>query len=258
MRRWTETIALVTGASRGIGRAVASLLAERGATVHACARSERELGELAQAYPSRIVIHVADMAQEGQVSQLCATIERLHGRLDVLIHNASVLGPTTSLEHISAEDWRKTLAINLDGSFFICKHAARLLRAGAKAGCSPSLLLMVSSSVGRTGRGGWGAYSVSKFGVEALVQIAQDELEQDGVICASINPGGTATQMRAQAYPQEDPTTLPSAERVASTMLLLAGLLTMQQRAARYSSRALFPLLEKPWESLSPAALPQD
>lgn len=258
MRRWTDTVALVTGASRGIGRAVAALMAERGATVHVCARSERELTELSQAYPSRIIIHIADVAKEEQVSQLCGAIERLHGRLDVLIHNASVLGPTSALEHISAQAWRQTLAINLDGSFFICKHAASLLRAGAKTAHGSSLLLMVSSSVGRTGRGGWGAYSVSKFGVEALVQIAQDELAEAGVICASINPGGTATQMRAQAYPNEDPTTLPSPERVGATMLLLAALLTPQQRAARYSSRALFAFLDKPWESLNPATLPQD
>lgn len=255
MRVWPQTIALVTGASQGIGRAAAALMAERGATVYVCARSAQLLDELAQAYPGRVLPHVADVSDHAQVKHLMERIMRERGRLDVLLHNASVLGPKLELEATPVDEWRRALSINLDGSFFVIKEAAALLRAAGPG----SILLNVSSSVGRQGRGGWGAYSVSKFGVEALTQIAQDELGPAGVICATVNPGGTATQMRALAYPQEDPNTLPTAQKVGLSMVFLSSILTVAQAdAGRYSSRELFTWMDKqPWDAIDPAKLPR-
>ena len=259
MRSWPQTIALVTGASRGIGRALAALLAERGARVWACARSQPLLEELAQTYPAHIIPVVADLRDEAQVAALMQRVMAQHGRLDVLIHNASVLGPLGPLAQLQAQDWRQTLAANLDASFFVLKHADEALRRGAQAQPTQgSLALLVSSSVGRRGRGGWGAYSVSKCGLEGLAQIAHDELSQAGVCCVTVNPGGTATQMRALAYPNEDPTTLPSPEEVAATFLLLAGALTPAQSGRRYSSRALGPWVQRLGASLDADSLPHD
>lgn len=233
-RDWSKTIALITGASRGIGRAAALQMAARGATVWACARSEGALAELAMEAEGQISWRALDVRDGRAVADWIAELEEARGRLDVLVNNASVLGPKGPIEDQDPQGWRDTIAINVHGVFEVTRHAIGLLRRGTRP-----VIVNISSSVGRQGRAGWGAYSVSKFGLEGLTQILADELAGDGVAVASLNPGGTATEMRAQAYPDEDPATLPQPEEVAATILELADTLTPANNQGEYSSREM-------------------
>jgi NAD(P)-dependent dehydrogenase (short-subunit alcohol dehydrogenase family) len=142
---------------------------------------------------------------------------RLHDRLDVLIHSAGILGPRTPLATYSEQAWNEVLRINLTAPFLITQALLPALRKGA----SPTVIF-ISSGVGRKGRAGWGAYAVSKFGVEGISQVWAEELQEAGIRVNAVNPGGTRTQMRAAAYPQEDPLTLPTPEEIAPVFIWLA------------------------------------
>jgi NAD(P)-dependent dehydrogenase (short-subunit alcohol dehydrogenase family) len=227
-RDLTASVALVTGASRGIGRAVALELCARGARVHTCARSPGgDLEASARALPGSLTHHRCDVSSEADVVDLARAIMASDGRLDLLVNNASVLGPMGSLSGVDAAYARVAFDVNALGTLHVLKHADPLLRvAGGGA------IVNLSSSVGRQARGGWGVYSATKFALEALSGAAADELADAGVASVSLNPGGTATDMRAEAYPDEDPSTIPSAERVGPN-----------ESGRRYSSRDLFDLV---------------
>lgn len=231
------SVALVTGASRGIGRATARLLSEAGATVYACARDEEALRELASENEG-VQVCVLDLRDEVMVEELASEILEAHGRLDVLVNNAGVLGPRATLDQTSAEALREVLEVNVVGAFNVLSANYQALRA-AKA----PRVINLSSSVGRKGRAQWGAYAISKFGMEGLSEIAADELGEAAAV-VTLNPGGTATDMRAEAYPDEDPETLPSAEDVAQTIVLLARQLRSEHSGQRFSSRTLFDLAD--------------
>lgn len=234
-------VALVTGGSRGIGRALCHLLAQRGVHVYTCARSQEALDETVESAPgsSKVEAIAADVTDPEQMQQLFDRIAQDHGRLDILVNNAGVLGPRAELEHVDLQAWRDTMRVNLDGPFIASQLALELLRE-AEAGH----ILNVSSSVGRRGRGGWGPYAVSKHGLEGLTDTLADELADDGVCVVSVNPGGTATDMRAKAYPDEDPDTLPTPEQVAQTFALLIERLDVGQSARKYNSRDLMELVD--------------
>ena len=239
-RQWTQSVVVITGASQGIGRAYALECARLGAHVHACARDEQALASLVAQHPNQIVAHPMDVTREEDVERVAGAVGARHGRVDVLMLNASTLGlSSTALVDYDTDVFRRTLDVNTTGTFVCMKHFGPWLARSTDALCA-----VVSSSVGRKGRGMWGAYSASKFGAEALVDIAADEWEQQGTACISINPGGTATAMRAQAYPDEDPETLPSAQQVAQTFLLLTSCVGMAHTKARYNSRDLFDWLD--------------
>ncbi|MBA2661839.1 MAG: SDR family oxidoreductase [Bradymonadaceae bacterium] len=237
MRNWTQTVVLVTGGSHGIGRATALLLAERGATVFICGRSKQALDEtarLAEELAGELVAIVADVTEEAQVKALLEAVASLRGRLDVLINNAGMLGPRTPIEEVSLNDWQQTLDVNLSGTFLVSRESIGLLRRSEQG-----LVINLSSSVGRQGRASWGAYSVAKHGVEGLTAVLAEELQGDGICVVSVNPGGTATRMRAEAYPDEDPKTLPSPEAIGQTLVRLADELTLEQSGSRFDSRTL-------------------
>lgn len=248
-------VVLITGASRGIGLALAELLCHHGAQVHACARHIEPLLALRDTFPEQLHLTPCDIRDGEALDRLFAQIASQHGRLDVLVNNASVLGPTTTLAEISDEAWRQTLDINLDGTFFVTRRALPLLQ---KSDSAPALVLSLSSSVGRKVRANWGAYSISKWAVEGMSQLLTEESDAARLIAVTLNPGGTATPMRAEAYPEEDPDTLPSAEQVARTIALLITRLGPEQAGARYSSRALFDLLDQADALQDAAALPRD
>ena len=252
MRELSAQVIAITGASRGIGAALAAELAARGAKLFICARSEERLGELQEEYPS-IEVKAVDISDEEAVADWLALIEDRAGRLDVLVNNAGVLGPRASLDEISAQQWRQTVEVNVTGTFLVTSRAYDLLKRSEHP-----LVINLSSSVGRRGRGRWGAYSVSKFAVEGMAEVAADELSEavsTGCV-VTLNPGGTATDMRAEAYPAEDPDTLPTPEQVAATIRLLIEWLGPEQNGKKYNSRDLFPMIEAPPKSatLLPAA----
>lgn len=236
MRNWKDTVVLITGGGHGIGRATALQMAARGALVFICGRTLSALQETAKLAGdgATILAHSTDITQEKDVQSLMDAIEARAGRLDVLINNAGVLGPRTDIEHVALKDWKQTLDVNITGTFLVSREATSLLRKGQKP-----LIVNLSSSVGRQGRGGWGPYAVSKHGVEGLTDVMADELAVDKIAVVSLNPGGTATRMRAAAYPEEDPATLPAADDVASTILRLADEVTLEQSGNRFDSRAM-------------------
>ncbi|HBN13584.1 MAG TPA: YciK family oxidoreductase [Pseudohongiella sp.] len=221
---------LVTGAGDGIGKAAAQAYAQQGATVILLGRTQAKLESVydtivEQGLPEP-VIHPLDLASAtvDDYNLLGKSILEQFPALDGLLHNASVLGALGPIEHYPAEQWTKIMQINVNAMFMLTKA---LLPALAKS--DDGRILMTSSSVGRKGRAYWGAYAVSKFATEGLMQVLAEELRNTSSIRVnSINPGATRTEMRRAAYPAEDPATLPTAE---SLMPAYVYLMSAQSRA---------------------------
>lgn len=216
-----EKVALVTGGSRGIGKAVAAAYAREGAEVVVTAR---DLGSLEAAAKEirnsggRVVALQADVADRHQVKDLAKEINRRFGRLHVLLNNASFLGPRVPILEYPEEEWEAVMAVNLNGPFFVIKACLPLMTAGGEGS-----IINVSSGVGRIGKARWGAYAASKFGLEGLTQILAAELQPFHIRVNAVNPGGTRTTMRAAAYPEEDPLTLPTPEEITPVFVYLAS-----------------------------------
>jgi NAD(P)-dependent dehydrogenase (short-subunit alcohol dehydrogenase family) len=138
------------------------------------------------------------------------------GRIDVLVNNAGVLGPRVPIEEYPEDEWRRVIDANLTGPFLVTKAAIPHMPEGGS-------IINVVSGVSVEGRAGWGAYSVSKFGVEGLTQILAAELEERGIRANAVDPGGMRTGMRAAAYPEEDPLTRITPEENTDIFLYLAS-----------------------------------
>jgi NAD(P)-dependent dehydrogenase (short-subunit alcohol dehydrogenase family) len=150
---------------------------------------------------------------------LANTLEKEFGRLDGLLHNASLLGTLTPLENYDINTWYQVMQVNLHAPYLLTQACLRLLKQAKDAS-----IVFTSSNVGRQGRAYWGAYAVSNFAVEGLMQILAAELEANTTIRVnSINPGATRTAMRAAAYPGEDPMILPPPEAIMPVYLYLMG-----------------------------------
>jgi NAD(P)-dependent dehydrogenase (short-subunit alcohol dehydrogenase family) len=216
-----EKVALVTGGSRGIGKAVAAAYAREGAEVVVTAR---DLGSLEAAAKEirnsggRVVALQADVADRHQVKDLAKEINRRFGRLHVLLNNASLLGPRVPILEYPEEEWEAVIAVNLNGPFFVIKACLPLMTAAGEGS-----IINVSSGVGRIGKPRWGAYAASKFGLEGLTQVLAAELQPLHIRVNAVNPGGTRTTMRAAAYPEEDPLTLPTPEEITPVFVYLAS-----------------------------------
>jgi len=222
-RTFDDRIILVTGATRGIGRAVATALVRQGATVVLHGRNAKALDdlykELCELGPEPAVAQLdLEHAQGDDYRALTEQIESRYGRLDGLLHNAAILGDRSPIEHYDIGLWQRVVHVNLNTAFILTRCLLPLLRASDDAS-----LVFTSSGVGNEGRAYWGAYSVSKFGIEGLSQILADELENTSIRVNCVDPGRTRTRMRALAYPAEDPQTLPSPEDIASGYLYLLG-----------------------------------
>lgn len=219
-----DRVILITGTTSGIGRAVALAAARHGATVLLHGRRRRELEALhdevtgfAAAEPAVALLDF-ERAQGQEYQHLTAEIESRYGRLDGLVHNASILGDRSPIEHYDIGTWQRVMHVNVNATFILTRCMLPLLKESQDAS-----LLFTTSGVGNQGRAYWGAYSVSKFAVEGMTQILADELEQTSVRVNCINPGATRTGMRARAYPAEDPQTVPPPESVAPAYLYLLG-----------------------------------
>ncbi len=214
---------LITGASDGIGRVLATGFSDHGAHVIALGRSQEKLenlyDEIEQSHPGRITIHPMDLAtaQPEDYKTLAAALDEQFDCLDGLIHNAALLGARTPIEHYPDSDWVKLMQVNLNAAFGLSKALLPALGRSIDA-----RLVFTSSSVGRKGRAFWGAYGVSKFAVEGLMQTLAEEMENvSNTRVMSFNPGGTRTAMRRDAYPAEDPQTQPTAESLLPNYLYL-------------------------------------
>jgi NAD(P)-dependent dehydrogenase (short-subunit alcohol dehydrogenase family) len=208
--------ALITGASRGIGRAIAAAYAEAGARVFICGRkptdvenARRELGVDGMA---------GDISCAGDAQRIVSTALQSFGAIDVLVNNASVLGPRAAIADYPLAAWEEVLRINLTGLFLITHEVLPAMLARRSGS-----IINVTSGVGRIGKAKWGAYAVSKAGLEGFTQILADEVKAAGIRVNSVNPAATRTEMRAQAYPDEDPLTLPGPQSVVPIFLHLAS-----------------------------------
>ncbi len=216
---------LVTGAGDGIGKAAALSFAKHGATVILLGRTTSKLEALydeitSAGYPEPI-IHPMDLqyASEEDYKVLGTSIVEQFDCLDGLLHNAAVLGPRAPIEFYPHEAWMKVMQINVNAAYALSRALLPALQAAPSAS-----VVFTSSSVGRKGRAYWGAYSVSKFAVEGLMQVLADELRQTSKVRVnSIDPGATRTSMRKDAYPAENPESLPSPEDKLPLYLYLMG-----------------------------------
>src|SRR3990172_228401 len=194
-------VALVTGGSQGVGRAVAAAYAREGATVIVTARHlERLQGAAAEIRKGggNVVPLRADVADRQQVQQLAGEIKRRFDGLHVLVNNASLLGPRVHIVEYPEEDWQGVIAVNLHGPFFVIKACLPLM-----IPTGGGSIINVSSGVGRIGKPRWGAYAASKFALEGLTQVLAAELLPFHIRVNAVNPGGTCTGMRAAASPEE-------------------------------------------------------
>ncbi|MBI3079909.1 MAG: SDR family NAD(P)-dependent oxidoreductase [candidate division NC10 bacterium] len=217
----TGRVALITGASQGIGQAAAAAFGREGAALVLCARRPGPLEQVAAALTGQgvdVLALPADLGRAADIAALAEAARRRFTRLHVLVNNASALGPMVPLAEYPPEAWETVLAVNLTGPFLLTRACLPLLRAAGGGS-----VINVSSGVGRAGRKGWGAYAVSKFGLEGLTQVLADELRGEGIWVNAVNPGGTLTAMRAAAVPGEDPGTLPTPEAITPVFLYLAS-----------------------------------
>lgn len=217
-------IILVTGAGRGIGAQAARTYAAHGATVLLLGKTEKHLNAvydeiIAAGHPEPVVIPLdLEKASQDAYNELAAMVETEFGHLDGLLHNASILGPRTPLEQLSGENFAKVMQINVNAMFMLTSAMLPLLRLSKDAS-----VIFTSSSVGRKGRAYWGAYAVSKFATEGLMQVMADEIEGTSIRANSINPGATRTDMRAHAYPGENPDNNPTPAEIMPLYLYLMG-----------------------------------
>jgi len=219
--RLADKIALITGASRGIGRAVALSLAAEGAHVILVARTVGGLEEVddeIQKAGGTATLVPLDLTDFEAIDRLGGTIFERWGKLDILVGNAGILGPLTPTGHISPDDWDKVFAVNVTTNYRLIRSLDPLLQR-ADAGRA----VFVTSGAAQKCRPFWGAYSVSKAALEALVKTWANEVEKTNLRINMVSPGPIATKMRAKAMPGEDPATLRSPEDLAPLFLDLVG-----------------------------------
>lgn len=212
-------IALVTGASRGIGRAVAVALAKEGAHVVAVARTVGGLEELDDDIKKEggtATLVPLDLKDFAGIDRMAAAVHERWGRLDALFGNAGILGVLTPVAHLNPKTWDDTMAINVTANWRLIRALDPLLRQS-----SAGRVLMMSSAVARLNRPYWGVYAISKAALEMLTFTYAAECNGTNVRANAYNPGPTRTRMRAEAMPGEDPMTLPAPEEMAPAILEL-------------------------------------
>ncbi|WP_297428767.1 YciK family oxidoreductase [uncultured Acinetobacter sp.] len=219
-----DRIILITGAGDGIGRAAALSYALHGATVVLHGRTLNkleviydEIESLGAPQPAILPLQLSS-ASPRDYELLYNTLEQQFGRLDGILHNAGILGERTELANYPIETWDDVMAVNLRAPFLLTQELLPLLQRSDSAS-----VVFASSGVGREARERWGAYSVSKIAIEAVNQLFAKENSYPNVRFNCINPGATRTAMRAKAYPEEDPKTLPPPESIMPAYLYLMG-----------------------------------
>ena len=225
-RELEDRVIAITGASDGIGRAVALAAASHGARVILLGRNQRKLeGVLAQIRAlegaPEATVAVLDLAKAlaADYDRLAAAVLDRYARLDGLLHNAGDLGTLSPIEHYDVPTWCRVLHVNVTAAFALTQVLLPALKQSSDAS-----ILFTSSGVGRRGKAYWGAYAVSKFAVEGLSQVLAQELEGiTSIRVNTLNPGKARTRMRRQAYPAEDIETVPQPDQLTAPYLALLG-----------------------------------
>ncbi len=220
-----DRIILVTGASDGIGREAAKSYAAHGATVILVGRTIKKLEEVydeieeaggAQPAIFPLNFETATYKDYGEMAEL---LQKEFGRIDGVLHNAGILGSLTPVEAYNPQLWEQVMQVNFNSALLMTQSLLSLMYESKDAS-----IIFTSSSVGRKGRAFWGAYSISKFATEGLMETLADELENiSNIRVNSLNPGATRTAMRQLAYPGENPATLRTPKEIMGTYLYLMG-----------------------------------
>lgn len=217
-------IIMITGASDGIGKEAALTYARYGAQLLLLGRSEAKLKHVQQEIAVQgshpVLIFPFDLltAKTSDYQALAEDIANKIERLDGLLHSAGLLGEIAPISTQDPELWQQVMQVNVNAGFMLTQALLPLLLKSPKAS-----LVFSSSGVGRKGRRGWGAYSVSKFATEGLMQVLADEYQGTSLRVNCVNPGGTRTSMRASAFPQEDPGLLKTPADIMPTYLYVMG-----------------------------------
>jgi NAD(P)-dependent dehydrogenase (short-subunit alcohol dehydrogenase family) len=214
----------ITGPTRGIGRAVALACAKHGASVILIGRNQARLedvhGEIESlGGESAIAMLDLERAVAKDYDDIADAVLSRYGRLDGLLHNASLLGTMAPIEHYDVPTWCRVMHVNVTAAFTLTQVLLPALKKSEDAS-----VVFTTSSLARKGRAYWGAYAVSKAAIENLTQILAAEVEKVSAIRVNaLNPGATRTSMCQQAYPSENPETLPAPGQLTSAYLALLG-----------------------------------
>jgi len=209
--------AIVTGASRGVGRAVAEAFVAEGAHVVVTARAASHLDAFLRGAtgpgeaPVPVVLELGDPASVREAGRAAALAL---GRVDVLVNNAGLLGSRGPLEQIPPGELEDVVAANLVGTLRLTQAILPVMSHGGA---------IVNVSSGAAGRAGWGGYAVTKAAIDAATRMLREELADREIRCVAVNPGGTRTAMRAAAYPKEDPATVPHPRSVVPPFVAIAA-----------------------------------
>jgi len=217
-RLLTDKTAIVTGAGRGIGKAVALALAQEGAAVTLAARTDGELMELAHEIESlggRALACATDVSDEKAVRRLVETAVASFGRLDIVVNNAGIgiYGPLTDM---TVEQWDRAMAVNVRGPFLLCRESIPYLRLQER-----SCIVNISSVVGVKGYAGQSLYGASKHAVMGMSKALAKEVQSDGIRVHAVCPGGVDTAMAGQSRPDLDRSVLMQPEEIADAVLFL-------------------------------------
>jgi NAD(P)-dependent dehydrogenase (short-subunit alcohol dehydrogenase family) len=219
-----DRVIVVTGAGDGIGRASALAAAARGATVVLLGRTVAKLEAVYDAIEAaggaQPAIYPIDFqgATAHDFAVMAERFDQAFGRIDGIVHCAASFPYLSRIDDYEPEVWGQVLQVNLSAPFMLTQSCLPLLRRSQDAS-----VVFLSDTVGRHGRAYWGAYAVSKFGLEGLMQVLADELTQTPIRVNSLDPGPARTNLRAQAYPVEDPAHLKPPEAIAPLVLWLLG-----------------------------------
>lgn len=213
-------VALITGASRGIGAAVAERFAAEGAHVVLVGRTVgglEEVDDKVRAAGGEATLVPLDLREFVKIDELAAALYERYGRLDILVGNAAEFGTFSPLGHIAPSEWEGVIALNLTVNWRLIRAMDPLLRA-AEHGRA----IFVTSGIARAPRAYWGSYAVSKAALDALVRVYAAEIATTRVRANLLSPGVVRTQLRARVFPGEDPKTLPEPETVVEAFVRLA------------------------------------
>lgn len=223
MKTLEGKVALITGASQGIGAAVAKAYAKAGAQVVMLARTVERMEQIDDQIRAEggkpAVIVPCDLQQMDLIDAIGPNLLERYGKLDILVGNAGVLGTLGPLTHLEPKTWQKVMDINVTANYRLLRICEPLLKQSKSGG----RVVMVTSSVGQKAAPYWGAYKISKSALDAMVQMVAAEWKDSDLRINAVNPGATRTAMRAKAMPGEDPETIKKPEEIVDIFLQLAS-----------------------------------
>jgi NAD(P)-dependent dehydrogenase (short-subunit alcohol dehydrogenase family) len=228
-------VVVITGASKGLGRALAIGFAVKGSRVAICARNTDRLHAVERTIRRNggsVFAMPLDISEHTHVARFAAETLGHFKKVDVLINNASILGPRVPFHEYPLVAWREVVEVNINGLFHICKAFLPSMinrRYGS--------IINLSSGVGSVGKPNWGAYLVSKFGTEGLSHMLAEELRNKNIRVNIVNPGGMATEMRQAAYPDEDQSKLKRPEDILDIFYYLASDQSATQTGQRFNAQ---------------------